>query len=118
MEFADQGNGTVIDRGSGLMWERSGSDEPLTYAQALDYIARLNADKFAGHSDWRLPAPHEAMRLLHPHKNEAVQPFSQAQRWIWTNRKIASAAWVVFFSTGRFLRLESSYYCVRAVRQG
>lgn len=67
--YADNGDGTIIDQATGLMWEKLGGldfvadfsnphdvdNNTYTWAQAFQKVADLNAAGFAGHSDWRLP---------------------------------------------------------------
>jgi hypothetical protein len=60
----------VLDHTTGLMWQRGGSGE--VYAgqgdrkDADEYVRSLNAKKFAGFDDWRLPTLEEAMSLMSP----------------------------------------------------
>ena len=64
-------NGTVIDSGSGLVWQKcsagqdslicSGSAITLTWYQAIDYCEGLS---LGGRSDWRLPNINELSSLL------------------------------------------------------
>lgn len=96
------GGKIVYDRASGLMWQQSGSDEYLYYEKAKKYVDRLNQDKYAGYSDWRLPTLEEAMSLTEPAENKDglyIDPlFDKQQRLIWTSDLFsASAAWGVYF---------------------
>lgn len=64
---------TVLDRNTGLTWQRSpdtdgdgrltGRDK-LTFAQAQALPAKLNAARFGGFSDWRLPGVKELYSLF------------------------------------------------------
>lgn len=62
-DFVDNGDGTVTDRGTGLVWEKLSDDGSIhdkddVYAWSAAFsgkIAALNASAFAGHDDWRLP---------------------------------------------------------------
>lgn len=56
----------VLDTSTGLEWlqdwnlaKTSGydSDGRMTWSQSIAWIAKLNADNYAGHSDWRLANP-------------------------------------------------------------
>lgn len=69
-DFADNGDGTVTDRATGLMWMKADSGElkagpradgTLDWAGALDWAARLN---YAGHTDWRLPNAKELQSIV------------------------------------------------------
>ncbi len=66
--FVNNGNGTVTDHATGLMWAQddSGSDAPagLNWEEALAWIEGLNASAYKGHSDWRLPDVKELQSIL------------------------------------------------------
>ena len=71
--FTDNGDGTITDSRTGLMWEKvsdDGSihdrDDTYTWNDAFAVkIAALNSDGgFAGHKDWRVPTIHELATLL------------------------------------------------------
>jgi hypothetical protein len=49
--FTDNGDGTVTDISTGLMWQKSSSSQE-TWIQALSYCEQLN---LGGYMDWRLP---------------------------------------------------------------
>lgn len=51
-DFVDNGNGTVTDRSSGLMWTKKDSGKTIKWVSALGYCEAL---KTGGHEDWRLP---------------------------------------------------------------
>lgn len=61
--FIDNQNGTVLDTSSGLMWQSGDShhdmNSGLNWYEAIEYVEEKNADKFAGHNDWRLPTMDE-----------------------------------------------------------
>ena len=68
--FKDNGDGTVTDRVTGLMWEKLDSaggihDHEIGFetAQAFVKIATLNGTSFAGYTDWRLPNVYEVLSL-------------------------------------------------------
>lgn len=60
-EFQDNGDATITDRATGLMWQRSDSGKGLNWEQALAYAAGL---KLAGHADWRLPNAKELQSIV------------------------------------------------------
>ncbi|HYC56258.1 MAG TPA: DUF1566 domain-containing protein [Candidatus Binatia bacterium] len=69
--FADNGDGTVTDLTTGLMWEKLSDDGTVhdhddagVWTDAFAKIAALNAALFAGHDNWRLPNIFEAATLL------------------------------------------------------
>jgi hypothetical protein len=64
---------TVLDNHTGLTWQRSpdtdgkgglNSRDKLTWSQAQGLPAKLNATKFAGFEDWRLPSIKELYSLF------------------------------------------------------
>ena len=58
--YADNGDGTVTDLNTGLMWQKS-PGEKVTFAQA---VAGAPALALAGHRDWRLPSIKELYSLI------------------------------------------------------
>ena len=57
--FIDNGDGTVTDLRTKLMWQKSGSLNIVTWGDARAYVQQLNRLDFAGYSDWRLPTLEE-----------------------------------------------------------
>ena len=68
--FVDNGDGTVTDTRTGLMWTRTDSMIDLkkwvNYQECLDYVRGLNERRFAGFTDWRLPTREEMLTLYDP----------------------------------------------------
>ncbi|MBI5121901.1 MAG: DUF1566 domain-containing protein [Rhodospirillales bacterium] len=60
-DFKDKGDGTVIDRATGLTWTKADSGRGLDWGQALAYCEAL---AFAGHDDWRLPNAKELHSIV------------------------------------------------------
>lgn len=50
--YSDNGNGTIVDNFTGLIWQKSLTADSLTWEQALSYSDTLS---YAGINDWRLP---------------------------------------------------------------
>jgi hypothetical protein len=62
-------NQTITDKVTGLMWQQSGSD--ITSIRKMrSHVNRLNNDRYAGFSDWRLPTMEEALSLMTPDVKE------------------------------------------------
>jgi len=67
--FVDNGNGTITDKLTGLMWEAEPDTGTYTWANAFDVrIAALNTNAdsgspLGGHTDWRLPNYRELLSL-------------------------------------------------------
>ena len=122
-DYVDNGNETITDRATGLMWQKGGSDEKLTLKNAKKYIKQLNKEKFGGHVDWRLPTLEELLSLLESSKMDnglyIASVFSSKQRWCWSSdiSRASSGAFRVGFNYGGvywLLLFVLSY--VRAVR--
>lgn len=66
--FVDNGDGTISDTYSNLMWKKDDSYKEYSYGitwfEAHDYCEMLNDKKFAGFDDWRLPSGEEAKSLF------------------------------------------------------
>lgn len=60
-QFVDNGDGTITDKATGLMWLKNDSATPMTWEKALAYAESMNT---AGHSDWRLPNAKELQSLV------------------------------------------------------
>jgi hypothetical protein len=134
--FTDNGDGTVTDTRTGLMWARcaqgqswvggacTGSPSVHTRAQALTAV---EGHSFAGHGDWRLPNIKELASIVEqqcydPAINLAVFP-NTPSNWFWSASPYAGAssgyAWGVYFSYGYdFTDLKSYALSVRVVRGG
>ncbi len=59
--FVDNGDGTINDLATGLMWQATDSGEGMDWESALNYAENL---ELAGNSDWRLPNIKELQSIL------------------------------------------------------
>jgi hypothetical protein len=69
--FIDLGNGTILDTRTGLTWEKHSDDgsihdmdDQYLWGDAFQKIATLNAIRFGGHDDWRMPNVNELYSLV------------------------------------------------------
>jgi hypothetical protein len=69
--FFDFGVGTIVDTRTGLTWEKQSDDGSIhdrdakyTWADAFTKVAALNAMRFAGYADWRVPNVNELHSLV------------------------------------------------------
>ncbi len=66
--LVDNGDGTITDPNSGLMWKKTDAwlDTKKFYkwSDHKVYVDGVNKNKFAGHSDWRIPTKVEAATLV------------------------------------------------------
>jgi len=71
--LVDNGDGTVTDALTQLMWMQNDSYLDLmkfvSYRAALKYLHNKNAESFAGYNDWRLPHKREAHSLFDREKS-------------------------------------------------
>lgn len=59
--FADNGDGTVTDTATGLMWQQTDDGTRREWAEALAYCEALD---LAGHDDWTLPNSKELQSIV------------------------------------------------------
>lgn len=124
----------VVDHGTQLMWQRSGSGRIVQggFKGAGQYVQELNTKRMGGFDDWRLPTLEEAMSLMTPPAagqametsggkaiNHIASAFeSGGTYFIWTSDTVsADRGWVVYYVDGvcNTETLQYSAY-VRAVR--
>ncbi len=85
--FVDNGDGTITDKTTGLMWQKSGSSRAKTWKRAKTYVKQLNKG-FAGYSDWRLPTIDELASLVEREKVNGVHIdpiFYNKQKSCWSS---------------------------------
>ncbi len=63
-EFADNGDGTITDKATGLMWAAADSGKGLDWKQALAWAQEMNAQNYLGHNDWRVPGVKELQSII------------------------------------------------------
>lgn len=140
--FASIGDTTITDNLTGLAWAPNGNvmptkdsgwdtdgsttDGKVTWQHAFDYVAKLNADNYLGHNDWRLPNVNEMASLVNAGQytglyNPATwlntQGFTNAQAgiyWTSTTWSLTSAfgtdkdAWYIDMSLGGITHIVKS----------
>ena len=66
--FVDNGNGTVTDPNTGLVWKKTDAwldtHKFYTWQAHRDYVNEANKEKFAGYDNWRIPSKSEAVTLV------------------------------------------------------
>jgi hypothetical protein len=93
--FTDNGDGTVTDNCTGLMWEKNVADtdgdgkldpaDVLPWCSALSYCEHLT---FAKHDDWRLPNVRELQSIMdYGRFSPAIDPVFGAlnNTWSWSS---------------------------------
>jgi hypothetical protein len=104
----------VIDRATGLTWNRNASPAtfPLSWAETFEYVNGLNRSGYHGIDDWRLPRRRELFSLIsHQQINPALpdgHPFSDVfSGYYWTSsacRRLSDQAWYIHLGGGRIYR--------------
>jgi len=79
-DFHDNGDGTVSDRATGLMWSKADSKTGLNWQQALAWVQQLNTTNQLGHNDWRLPDAKELQSIVDYTRNPAIAPVFDISR--------------------------------------
>ena len=121
--YVDNGDGTVSDLGTGLMWQQSDDGKEYTWQEALEYSENL---VLAGQNDWRLPNIRELETIVDDTRyNPAINTnyfIDTKSDWYWSGSTYASnsnRAWLVYFYSGYvyYCSKPTAYY-VRCVRSG
>ena len=115
------GNDTVTDPKTNLMWQQNSVAKKMNWQEALSYCESLF---LGGHQDWRLPTARELLSIV-----DYREPYTVIEStffkygtppdyWSSTTGKNYNCAWVVDFNIGNhynYIEKSNSYY-VRAVR--
>ncbi len=120
--YIDNGNGTVTDSSTGLMWQQE-TGAYMNWQNALDYCENLS---FAGYSDWRLPTIEELRTLVDKSNynpsidiNYFEDTFSSYYLSSSNDPFYIDHAWGVYFYYGSdYSLIKTDDYYVRAVRLG
>ena len=75
--YTDNGDGTILDSKTGLMWMKNDSylhtGHWLNWHESKIYVKGLNKVGFANHFDWRLPTKQELRSLFESSKTNGSQ---------------------------------------------
>lgn len=86
-QFTNNGNGTVTDNFTGLIWQQALQPNTYTYATAVSYCAGLT---LGGNSNWRLPeiaeiqSTYDACSTNNPRVDTTYFP-GTTPNWVWSN---------------------------------
>lgn len=102
--YSDNGDGTVTDPTTGLMWMRNYAGT-YTWDQAMALAGTVS---FAGHSDWRLPNIRELQSIVDRSKNRPaiddsaffVSRQASGMTAVWSASDLGSVPWFVDFYNG------------------
>jgi len=117
----DNGDDSITDPSTGLMWQKVASPDAKTWEEALSYCKNLN---LGGYSDWRLPDITELISLVQRDRENPViniQLFPNTEsdfHWSSTaDKNETNYAWGVTFGYGgEYLRNKNHKFFLRAVR--
>jgi len=62
--FRINGDGTISDLATGLMWQQTDNGSGIDWENALAYVQMQNKANYLGHNDWRLPNVKELQSLV------------------------------------------------------
>ncbi|MDC7124345.1 MAG: DUF1566 domain-containing protein [Spirochaetales bacterium] len=62
--FTNNGDGTVTDSATGLMWSQDDSGSGMNWKEALAWAETKNTASYNGYSDWRLPNAKELQSIV------------------------------------------------------
>ncbi|MBM4388091.1 MAG: DUF1566 domain-containing protein, partial [Deltaproteobacteria bacterium] len=123
-QFMDNGDGTVTDNGTGLMWLQEAQDG-LIWSEALKYCEDL---KFAGYTDWRLPDIKEMASIIdfskvYPAADKNFFPDTLGVVYFssTTNLQVAQNVFCAYFHTGEVKYYSKTLYkyyarCIRSAQ--
>jgi len=123
-DFADNGDGTVTDSETGLMWKRcsegsvwdgatcAGAAMLYTWQGGLEWVARLNdTNGFAGYADWRVPNVKELNSIMEEQCNYPavnLEVFPSTGGWYWSSSPYVAdvtKAWATHFYNVGFIEV-------------
>ena len=120
--FVLQGNLTILDQETGLLWQRAASADRMVWKDGFGYVDELNRSEFADHGDWRYPSKDEMKTLILPQENRSsglyISSLFGSQRNCWTSSHGDHRAVYADFYYGDIYWVEENYanYFIRAVR--
>ena len=121
--FIDNGDGTISESNTGLMWQKATAPGTYTWEQAVTYCKNLTLSA-RGYSDWRLPSLDELQSIVDSRYDPAIDatffPGTVASiYWSSTHGGCISCARYVDFNHGsEGYGYNNNNYYVRAVRGG
>ena len=62
--FTNNGDGTVTDLATGLMWSRTDNGSGVLWSNALAWVQAMNTSNYLGHNDWRMPNVKELQSIV------------------------------------------------------
>jgi Protein of unknown function (DUF1566) len=132
-DFTDNGDDTITDRATGLMWSKADSAQGMDWKAALAWVQARNQENYLGHNDWRLPNAKELQSIVDytrapeapdaSHRGPAIDPLFHTTRladgdypFFWTgtthldgppDRQGAAAVYIAFGRATGWMRPRS-----------
>jgi len=106
-DFVDNGDGTVTDEATGLMWSQADSGTGMDWEDALAWVQQKNDEGYLGYSDWRLPNAKELQSLVDYSRSPdtmgsaAIDPMFQSTQ---ITNEAGQADYPFYWSSTTFLR--------------
>ena len=101
MSYTDNGDGTVTDNVTGLIWQQGFDGFRQTWEGAINYCQNLS---LGGSNNWRLPTRRELIHIVdYGRIDPAINPLFNAGNTNWSSSSYASNpanAWMVNLDTG------------------
>ena len=116
MQYKDNGDGTVTDLNTGLMWQKTDDGQQRNWADAKQYCGDL---VLGGYDDWRLPRIDELETIVdYSRVDPAIDPlFTCESNAYWTSSHFAgNPAYVWYVICGNGYANWNSMSTVNAVR--
>jgi len=119
--YTDNGNGTITDNVTDLVWQQTDDDTTRDWASAGTYCDNLT---LGSQSDWQLPTVKELSGILNlggynPSINAVFTGTNSSSYWSSTTRAYnTSYAWYVYFGNGFVHSSYKTNNYVRCVRGG
>lgn len=127
--FVDNGNGTISDRATGLMWAKDGDGAGCNNGTAAEWSTSITACEnctLAGYTDWRMPNINELMSIVDWSTTSYINSTyftNNKSSYYWSSTSKpndTSIAGMFSFASGQSsnFQLKIDSYYVRAVRGG
>ncbi|WP_147819928.1 DUF1566 domain-containing protein [Salidesulfovibrio onnuriiensis] len=110
-DFRDNGDGTVTDRATGLMWTKADNGRPVSWEKALEYAGK---SRMGGHDDWRLPNIKELQSIVDysrssnsrspSHRGPAIDllfKLTDKEAWLWSSTTHIENGWAYYVAIGQ-----------------
>jgi hypothetical protein len=132
--YTDNGDGTMSDSSTGLMWQQTATPDYMTWDDAISYCNSLSLPTTNGYVDWRLPNIKELTTILDTSQNPSINltafPPGDYSLGFWSSTAAVvdtyageAYAWIISFANdlgpgpGYFSKGSDAFRYVRCVRR-